>query len=177
MTRINSVFAALLSSAVVLGCGGSNANPPAGATAKSGSSGPASTAPVESCTLLSQAEIAELTGNPVEKGQPFAGPEVCKWAAEPNRTSVLLTVRLAGSEREKVLCSELRKGGGEGERVEGVGDVAIWKFSSTMGLFNSGELETCGTKGYLNVSLNGKPAESQLKQTSIAIVRKVLQRL
>jgi hypothetical protein len=176
MTRVNSVFAALLSSAVVLGCGGSNANQPAGDTAKSGSSGPTSTTPVDSCSLLSQAEIAQLTGNPVEKGQPFAGPEVCKWAAEPNRTSVLLTVRLAGSDREKVLCSELRKSD-EGEHVEGVGDVAIWKFSSTMGLFNSGELETCGAKAYLNVSLNGKPAESQLKQTSIAIVRKVLQRL
>jgi len=177
MARVNSVFAALLSSVVVLGCGGSNADQPTGDPAKGGSSRLASAAPVESCTLLSQAEITELTGNPVEKGQPFAGPEVCKWAAEPNRTSVLLTVRLAGSDREKVLCSELRKIGGEGERVEGVDDVGIWKFSSTMGLFNSGELESCGRKAYLNVSLNGKPAEPQLKQTAIALARKVLQRL
>jgi len=125
--------------------------------------------------MFSESDLAAIVGTPVAKGRPFAGPEVCKWEAEPGNTSVLLTVRPAGSDREKVLCSELPKSQ-EGQRIEGLGDVATWKFSNTMGLFNSGELQTCsGRVGYVSVSLDGKADEAKLKQASETIVRKVLQ--
>lgn len=101
----------------------------------------------------------------------------CSWNTEnPDDVSVLLIVQRKGSIREPYLCEDLRKSGGSGERVEGL-DVASWKFSSTTGLFNSGEFEACGPKGFLSLQLNGKRDEATLKQATLAIVRQVLQRL
>jgi len=170
--------AVLLFALAATGCGGANAPPEAGKGTAGAAGGPARTGTADACALLSQSEIAEAVGNPVLKGQPFAGPEVCKWDTEnPDHVSVLLTVRLKGSTREPYLCDELRKGGGGGERVEGLGDIAVWKFSSAARLFNSGDLETCGGKGFLSLSLNGKRDEPALKQAVLAIARKALERL
>ncbi len=83
----------------------------------------------------------------------------------------------AGGDREKVLCSELGKGDGTKQRLDGPGDVAMWKFSTTMGLFNSGELETCSGKGYVALALNGKRDEAQLKETAVTLARTVLNAL
>ncbi len=136
----------------------------------------ASSGPVDACALLSQQDVAAMVGNPVVKGEHFAGSEVCKWDAEPENTTVLLTVRPSGSLREQYLCPELKKST-EGQRLEGLADVAIWKFSNTMGLFNSGDLETCGSKGYISLSLNGKRDEATLKQQTEAIFRSVVKKL
>jgi hypothetical protein len=143
-------------------------------TATGGAAPATSSDPADACAMFSDSDLAATVGTPVAKGRPFAGPEVCKWEAEPGNTSVLLTVRPAGSDREKVLCAELPKSH-DGQRIEGLADVATWKFSNTMGLFNSGELETCSRAGYVSVSLDGKSDEAKLKQASETIVRKVLQ--
>ena len=74
------------------------------------------------------------------------------------------------------LCPELRKGGGGGQRVEGLGDTAVWKYASSS-LFNSGDLQACGPKGFLSLSLNGKRDEASLKPAALAIARHVFQRL
>jgi hypothetical protein len=133
--------------------------------------------PVDACALLPASEIATIVGNVVERGQPFAGVEVCKWNAEPGHVSALLTVRRAGSDREKVLCAELGKGADAGQRITELGNVATWKFSNTMGLFNTGELESCGDKGYVSVTLNGKQDEAKLKEASVAIARRAFKSL
>ncbi len=176
---ITSFFlAALFSTALAVGCGGSN---PKGETS-SGTKGASPTViaggTANACTLLTEGEIAEVVGNPVIKGQPFAGPEVCKWDTEnPDHVSMLLTVRLAGSVREKILCAELRKSCESGGRIAGIGDVAVWKFSSMGTAFNSGDLETCGEKCYLSLSLNGKRDENALKEAALKLTQKVIQRL
>lgn len=169
-------FAVLLS-IPIMACGGANAgrqtsgattSPPAAAT-------PSGTA--DTCALVSQNEIANAVGNPVVKGQPFNGAADCKWETEnPDHVSVLLIVHRAGSIREPILCDALRKGGGRGERLEGL-DVATWKFSNTLGLFNSSEFEACGPKAFLSLQLNGKRDEAALKQATLAITRIVLPRL
>jgi hypothetical protein len=151
------------------GCGGSN-GPSEGAAAAAARAG-GSTA--DACRLLTRDQVASIVGNQIEPGAAFAGPEVCKWDAPAGSTTVLLTVRLAGSTRETVLCPDLRKSA-DARRIEGLGDVARWKFSNTMGLFNSGELETCGSKGYVAVSVDGKADEAKLRAAAEAIVRKAL---
>ncbi len=137
----------------------------------------ASSGPVNACALLPASEIGTIVGNPVEPGQPFAGVEVCKWDAEPGRVTALLTVRRRGSDREKVLCAELGKSAEAGQRLTELGNVATWKFSNTMGLFNTGELESCGDKGYVSVTLNGKQDETKLKDASVAIARRAFKSL
>lgn len=126
------------------------------------------------CVLLSDVEIEEAVGNPVLRGEEFAGPEVCRWGTEqPQLVSVLLMVRLPGSLREQILCSDLRQGGGTGERLEGVAGVALWRFGSVLSLFKSGELETCGAKGYISLSLDGERDEPALKAAALALFRAV----
>jgi hypothetical protein len=110
----------------------------------------------------------------VLEGEPYAGPEVCQWDTEnPDHVSVLLTVRPKGSVREETLCSDLRQSGGEGERLSGLGDVAVWKFSSGS-LFNSGDLEACGPRGFVSISLNGKADEPKLKEAALVLVGQVM---
>jgi hypothetical protein len=161
-------------SAALQACGGATSKDASGAgAAASTASGPKA---VDACALLTQQDVAALVGNPVAQGQAFAGPEVCKWDAEPNNVTLLLTVRPAGSTRETVLCPELQTST-EGQRLDGVADVAVWKFSNTMGLFNSGDLETCSRKGYVSLSLNGQKDEPRLREAAVAIARKVLHTL
>jgi hypothetical protein len=148
-----------------------------GAVAPAAGGARTSSGPVDACALLPASEVAAIVGNLVEPGQQFAGVEVCKWDAEPGRVTALLTVRRAGSDREKILCAELGKGAEAGQRVTELGNVATWKFSNTMGLFNSGELESCGDKGYVSVTLNGKQDEAKLKDASVAIARKAFKSL
>ena len=156
-------------------CGGSA---PEGSGAKSGSAPATGSASAsEACKLLSQAEIADAVGNPVNPGQPFAGPEVCKWDTDqPGHVTVLLTVRPKGSMREQVLCRDFGKEEGA-TPVAGVGTVATWKFSSMGTLFNSGDLESCGAGGFLSLSLNGKRDEDSLKRAAVGIAQKVFGRI
>jgi hypothetical protein len=136
---------------------------------------PAAETTADACAALSQSEIEQAVGNPVLPGEPDAGPEVCKWDTEnPDQVSVLLMIRPKGSVREETLCAELRQSGGEGERLTGLGDVAVWKFSAVGTMFNSGDLEACGPRGFVSISLNGKADESKLKEAAVALVGKVL---
>jgi len=128
----------------------------------------------DACAALSRGEIEQAVGNPVLEGEPYAGPEVCQWDTEnPEHVSLLLTVRPKGSIREETLCSDLRQSGGEGERLSGLGEVAVWKFSAGS-LFNSGDLEACGPRGYVSISLNGKADEPKLKEAAVALVGEVM---
>ena len=132
----------------------------------------------EACSLLTVKEIVDVVGNPVSEGKPFAGPEVCKWRTEdPTNVDVLLTVRAAGSIREQTLCADLRKAGSNAQRVDSLGDVSVWKFSREGPMFNSGDLEVCGPKGYLNLTLQGKRDEPTLKSATTVLAQKVLERL
>ena len=159
--------------ATVAAACGSNAAPPQGS---SGSPAKQLAGPFDACAIVTDVELTAIVGNPLAKGEHFAGPEVCKWDAEPGHTNVLLTVRPAGSLREQALCPELKKST-DGHRVDGLADVAIWKFSSTMGLFNTGDLETCGNKGYISLSVSGKRDEATLKQQTVTIFQAVVKKL
>jgi hypothetical protein len=131
--------------------------------------------PVATCAILTPDQIASAVGNPVLPGQG-AGAGSCSWDTEKSGdVSVLLIVHQKGNIREPILCDELRKGGGS-ENVEGL-DIAKWKFGSTLGLFNSGEFEGCGSKGFLSLQLNGERDEPTLKKATLAIVQLVLKRL
>ena len=133
---------------------------------------------VDACSLLTAKEIVDVVGNTVAEGKPFAGPEVCTWRTEdPTKVDVLLTVRAAGSIREQTLCADLRKAGSNAQRVDSLGDVSVWKFSREGPMFNSGDLEVCGPKGYLNLTLQGKRDEPTLKSATTALAQKVLERL
>ena len=76
-----------------------------------------------------------------------------------------------------MLCSELGKRDGTKQRLDGPGDVAMGKFSNMMGLFNSGELETCSGRGYVGLTLNGKRDEAQLKEAAVTLAQTVLKPL
>jgi hypothetical protein len=168
--RNRPLLTAWIGAVLSLACGGpprEEPSAPAEESAASDTSG-------DACAALSQSEIEEAVGNPVLAGAPFAGPEVCDWDTEnPDHVSVLLTVRPKGSTREEILCAGLRSSGGEGESLSGIGDVAFWKFSvGTM--FNSGDLEACGPRGFVSISLNGKTDEAKLKQAAVALVGRVI---
>lgn len=139
------------------------AKPAAAAGATSDSAG--------SCALVSQSDVAAAVGNAVEKGEQ-QGSATCKWdTANPEDVSVLLIVHRKGDTSEPYLCGDLRKKGGN-ERIEGL-DVATWNFT-TMGIFNSGNFDGCGPKGYLTLQLSGKRDEAQLKKATFAIAGDVL---
>ena len=77
-----------------------------------------------------------------------------------------------------MLCGDLRQGGGEGERL-GVpeAEVALWRFSNVISLFNSGELETCGPKGYVALTFNAERDEATLKEATLALFGTVASRV
>ncbi len=175
-SHVRRPWTALLPFALALavtGCGGSEAPQPATENAKAAAATTGGSA--DACAMLSQDQVSGAVGNAVQPGEPFAGPEVCRWdTADPAQVSVLLTVRLPGSIREQALCRGLRDSGGKAPGFEEIADVSTWKFSS-MSLFNSGDFEGCGPKGFVSLSLSGKRDEGQLKQSTLTILRAVLQ--
>ncbi len=157
----------------VAACGQSSAPPESGRESPPAAA-PTTAGTADACAMLSQSQLSQAVGNPVKAGEPFAGPEVCRWDTDdPDDVSVLLTVRLPGSVREQALCRNLRASGAKAAGFEDAADVSTWKFSS-MSLFNSGDLESCGPKGFVSLSLNGKRDEGQLKQATLSILQTVL---
>lgn len=155
------------------GGGGGESTPPAEEPTPAE---PAEETTADTCAAIPQSEIEQAVGNAVLPGQPYAGPEVCQWDTEnPDQVSVLLTIRAKGSIREETLCAGLRQSGGEGEPVSGLGEVAFWKFSAVGTMFNSGDLEACGPRGFVSISLNGKADEPKLKEAAVALVGKVIE--
>src|SRR5574341_419842 len=131
-----------------------------------------------SCSLLSETEIASAVGNDVDKGRNEASTDICKWDAEDvSQVDVLLIVREKGGIHEPVLCSDLRNKTNSGDHIPGLGDIAGWKFSRQGSMFNSGDLEVCGPKGYLSITLEGKRDEASLKAAAMNLTQKILQRL
>ena len=175
MKREAAVLVAWLVLALSLACGGGGgeSTPPAEEPA---AAKPAEETTADTCAAIPQSEIEQAVGNAVLPGQPYAGPEVCQWDTEsPDQVSVLLTIRAKGSLREETLCAGLRESGGDGEPISGLGDVAFWKFSAVGTMFNSGDLEACGPRGFVSISLNGKADEAKLKGAAVALAGKVIQ--
>ena len=130
----------------------------------------------DSCSLLTENEIAEAVGNAVDKGQVQGNADICKWGTEdPSKVDVLLIVREKGGIHEPVLCADVRSNTTD-EHLPGLGEVAVWKFSRQP-FFNSGDLEVCGPKGYLTMTLNGKRDEAALKAAATNLAQKILSRL
>jgi hypothetical protein len=116
--------------------------------------------------------------NPVNAGTRQAGPGVCKWDTEnPDHVSVLLQAHPRDSTYEQVLCPDLRKAASTADGLTGVGEVATWRFSRMGTMFNSGDLEACGPRGFVSLSLNGQQDEATLKAAAAALAALVLQRL
>ena len=177
MKRTVYLTCALFCVAGQLGCGGPGKSTPESAAAPPGATATTSSGTVETCALLTEADIAEAVGNPVKKGQPFSGSSDCKWDTDTQGdVTVLLIVYRTGSIREQALCPELRKQG-KAAGFENVADGSTWKFESVAGLFNSGEFEACGPKGFISLQLNGKRDEATLRQATTALVGKILSRL
>lgn len=168
---VRAVVCAAIATGVLCACGTRQPQQPAGSPNQA-----VAEPPIEnSCTLLSEAEIAAVVGNTVDKGQVEGNSDVCKWRTEdPSNVDVLLIFREKGSTREQVLCADVRAS--TSEHLPALGEVAVWKFSRE-GLFNSGDLEVCGPKGYLNLTLNGSRDEATLKAATINLAQKILQRL
>lgn len=164
-----------LVAALACACGGSGGGSSSSSGEESAAGEPAGETTADACAALPQSEIEQTVGNPVLKGEPYAGPEVCQWETEnPDHVSVLLTIRPKGAIREETLCADLRQSGGEGERLSGLGDTAVWKFSAVGTMFNSGDLEACGPRGFVSISLNGKADEPKLKEAAVALVGRVM---
>ena len=159
-------------------CRGSNtadqtttAGAPAATAANARSSSP------DACGLLAESELADLLGNPVQKGQRASGGSDCKWDTEKRGdVTLLLIVHRAGSIREQVLCPDLRKQG-KAAGFESFGDASTWKFESVIGLFDSGEVEFCTSKAFVSMQLNGERDQATLKQKAVAVARKIVSRL
>jgi hypothetical protein len=131
-------------------------------------------APSDACKALSRSDIEQAVGNPVLEGEHEASSEVCDWETEdPDDTGVMLVLRPKGGIHEQTLCADLPNST-EGERIPGLGDVAVWKFSAMGSLFNSGDLEACGARGFVSISINGNGDEAKLKEAATTLVRKVL---
>jgi len=169
------VACATLIAALLSGCGGQRSKPQYANTSDS----PAKeTRSADACSLLTEREVAQVVGNAVDKGRTFASLEDCKWDTEdPSNVDVLLIAHAAGSIREQVLCADLGKADNSGQRVAGLGNIAVWKFSKEGSLFNSGNLEICGPKGFLSLTLQGKRDEPTLKNAAINLATKVIERL
>lgn len=164
-----------LAAALACACGASDGGKSVSPGEESAAAEPAGETTADACAALPQAEIERVVGNPVLKGEPYAGPEVCQWDTKnPDHVSVLLTIRPKGGIREETLCTDLRQPSGEGERLSGLGEVAVWKFSAVGTMFNSGDLEACGPRGFVSISLNGKADEPKLKEAAVALVGKVM---
>lgn len=134
-------------------------------------------AKANSCSLLSETEIGSAVGNDVNKGRNEASSDICKWDVEDvSQVDVLLIVREKGGIHEPVLCGDLRNKTSS-EQIPGLGDIAVWKFSRQDSMFNSGDLEVCGPKGYLSITLEGKRDEAFLKAAAMNLTQKILQRL
>ena len=177
MNRATYLLGAAICLAAGLGCGGSGTTEPPAATGAGSAPGKTTGGTADACGLLPQSDVAESVGNQVKTGAAFAGPEVCKWDVDTQGdVTVLLTVRLPGSIREQTLCPDIRKSG-KAAGFEALADGSTWKFESVMGLFSSGDFESCGPKGYVGLMLNGKRDEAKLKQATAALLSKVLARL
>ena len=160
-----------------IGCSGGNGPKEASAAKDAPAAAATTSGTVDACALLTQSEVAELVGNPVRKGEPFAGPEVCKWDTDTRGdVTLLLTVRRAGSLREQALCPDIRKAG-QAAGFESLGEGSTWKSENVMALFNSGDLELCTRQAYIGLTLNGERDAAALKQKAVAIVPKVSSRL
>ena len=176
MKRSVYLTCALFCVAGYLGCGGPGKSTPE-SSVPPGVAATTSSGTVETCALLTQAEIADAVGNPAKKGQPFSSSSDCKWDTDTQGdVTVLLIAYRTGSIREQALCPDIRKQG-KAAGFENVADASTWKFGSVIGLFNSGEFEACGPKGFISLQLNGKRDEAQLKQATATLVGKILARL
>ncbi len=174
--RRRPAVAVVLLAGFFFGCHGQDSKQEQGDTKDGGASGAGSS--IESCVLLSEDEIASIVGNAVSKGRPFADVEVCKWDTEdPANVDVLLTVRAAGSVRAQTLCSDVKTAASNTQQIAGLGDIAVWKFSSEGSLLNSGDLEVCGPIGYISFTLQGKRGEPALKAAAVSLAKRVIQRL
>jgi hypothetical protein len=143
----------------------------------SGGVAPGAAGPIDACTLVSEAEIGEIVANPVVKGRNEAGATTCKWDAKnPGDVDVLLIIGAPGSDREKYICPDIRKAASTDPAFAGVGDAVTWKFGFVGSLFNSGDLELCGAKGFISLSLNGKRDEAALKVAAVALAKKIQER-
>lgn len=167
---------------LVSACGGSTGGDTTSGAAERGAPAatPASTsaATADACALLTASEIANHVKNPVNAGTRQAGPGVCKWDTEnPDHVSVLLQAHPRGSTHEQVLCPDLRKAAGTADGLTGVGEAATWRFSRMGTMFNSGDLEACGPRGFVSLSLNGQQDEATLKAAAAALAALVLPRL
>jgi len=175
-TRVSiSVVYAVLTVVFLSGCSGQRSKPQ---YANTNDPAAKETRSADACSLLTEREVADIVGNTVNKGRNFTGTEDCKWdTEEPENVDVLLIVHAAGSIREQVLCADLGKADNSGQRVAGMGDIAVWKFSKEGSLFNSGDLEVCGPKGFVSLTLQGKQDESTLKQAAISLATRAIERL
>ena len=163
------VFALLIAGA---GCSsGESADPPGSSGAAPGS------AAADACALLTEQQIGDIIGSPVVKGRNETGPTTCKWDPQnAGEVDVLLITGAPGSDREKYICPGLRKTATADPEFAGIGETVTWKFSAVASLFNSGDLELCGRKGYISLSLNGKRDEPALKQAAISLARTIQER-
>jgi hypothetical protein len=174
-TAWRAIAGAVIASA--LGCGSGSSDAPGQATSAESAAAATAARTADACRLLTPAEIEAAVGNPVKAGQPEAGPEVCDWDTEDaDHVDVLLTVRLKGSDREKVLCGDVRKAAADGNGFAGIGEAATWKFSKS-GIFNSGDLEVCDGKGFVSLTLNGRADAARLERAAVSLARTVLGRL
>jgi hypothetical protein len=162
----------LVAALFAAGCSGSDTPAQTAAPAASAAAAAsASKTTIDACALFSSAEIAALAGNPVLNGRHYAGQEVCEWdTRSPDEVDVLLTVRMMGGIRAKVLCDDLGTTTGRETPLAGVGDRGFWKFASGS-LFNSGDLEACSPKGFVAISMNGKADEARLKQAATTLAQ------
>lgn len=174
--RLTGMLALIAAS---LHCGGSaTTESGSGAAAPAPQTGTATSSRTNLCALLTENEVAEAVGNPVQKGvNPDIGAPDCKWDVDTQGDiAVLLIVYRPGSIQEQSLCPDIRKSG-KAPGFEGVADASTWEFASVIGLFNSGLLQSCGPKGYISTQLNAKRDEARLKQATVALMGKILARL
>ncbi len=166
-----TVVGLVLLTTTAIGCSGSAPQGAAGGV-KAAAAASATANSDDRCALISQSDVAAAVGNAVSKGEQEMGGG-CKWsAATVEDVDVLLIAHRKGNTFEPSLCKEVRNKAGN-EKVEGL-EVATWKFSHLVGPINSGELEGCGPRGYLSLTLNGKRDEAQLKKATLVIADRVL---
>jgi hypothetical protein len=176
--RMASLAVVLVAATGIMGCGGASASKePAANQARAAGAAAMGSGTADACGLLTEGEVAEAVGNPVRKGQPSSGSLDCKWDVDTQGdVTVFLIAYRTGSIREQALCPDLRKQG-KAPGFESAADASTWKFERVVGLFNSGEFESCGPKGFISLQLNGKRDEAALKQATAAVLRKLSSRL
>ena len=126
------------------------------------------------CSLLSQTQVEQLAGNPLDKGSAATNhttendveyvAEACTWSASGSDPAVEVTVavsRASDFPSGSVECPPLL---GADSSVSGLGGPASWSWTGTGSTVEKGVLRVCESTSLVTVTVRGPGTEPAIQQ-------------